>query len=84
MSESITLTIGEIKALTEAAGLTLTAECLADKGEDDTEITVEECPQKGIDDDGILRKYRMMAYFAEYPEEGCIPLGNEITAKEGA
>lgn len=73
------LTIAEIKHLAEFAGLTVDASGMED--EMDSEITVAPCPEEGIkDEDGITtRKYTgHIAYFAEYPEEGCIPLGEVI------
>lgn len=78
---SITLTIAEIKDLAEYAGLTLNKRCNA-QSEDElaTEITITDCPAGGTkDDDGAIRHYAHIAYYTDYPEEGCMPLGPEST-----
>ena len=69
----MTLTISEIKDLAQFAGLRLVEEALEDA---DAEITVEECPAKGVeDDDGSIIHSRFVAYFEDCREDGCYPLG---------
>ena len=76
----IILTIGEIKDLAEFCGLVLSKECINDTEDDDAEVSIEECPSRGIldEDDGSVKHYKKMAYFTDYPEEGVFPLGNEL------
>ncbi|BBN90571.1 MULTISPECIES: hypothetical protein [Rhodocyclales] len=75
----LTLTVAEIKDLAECAGLVLKEDCLPDEDELETEITIIPCPESGVlDDDGKPTHYAHIAYFAEYPDEGSYPLGNEI------
>lgn len=40
----------------------------------DEVVVVTDCPQDGVD--GV--KTRLVAYFEEYPDEGCVPLGKEL------
>lgn len=78
----MTLTIAEIKDLAECAGLVLKEGCEPDADELETEIVVMECPKHGVrDDDGKPTFYAHVAYFEEYPEEGCFPLGDELPYK---
>ncbi len=73
------LTISEIKNLAEFAGMTVDLEGI-DADEMESEISVVLCPKDGLlDDDGKTKiKYTgHIAYFSEYPEEGCHPLGEE-------
>lgn len=75
----LTLTVAEIKDLAEFAGLVLDKSVSYDADELETEIVVMECPKEGVrDDDGKPTHYAHIAYFAEYPEEGCCPLGAEL------
>lgn len=77
----IVLTIAEIKDLAEFCGLILTQECKDDKDQDDTEVAVDDSPEGGlidIDQAKILH-HAHVAYFYEYPEEGSMPLGPELT-----
>jgi len=81
--KQITLTIEEIRDLAKFCGMVIT-EPTANEKEDEreTEITIETWPEKGVLDDCLetlvpTRKY--IAYFDEYPEEGCCPLGSPIT-----
>ncbi len=75
----LTLTVAEIKDLAECAGLVLKEDCLPDADELETEITIIPCPESGVlDDDGRPTHFAHVAYFAEYPDEGSYPLGNEI------
>lgn len=74
--DAVTLTIDQIKDLAEMAGLQVAGEITDDDRE--TEITVETCSAKGVDDDGTTRHYRHVAYYEEYIDEGVTPLGPEI------
>ena len=75
----LTLTVAEIKDLAEYAGFTLDQTRMPDADEMETEISIMDCPQDGVkDDDGKATHYAHVAYFAEYPEEGCYPLGAEL------
>lgn len=74
------LTIKEIRDLAEFCGLSVTP--LGphdDPEEEDSEIQVAECTEHGVlDDDGKTRRfYDHVAWFHEYPEEGCCGLGPE-------
>lgn len=73
--ESLVLTIDEIKSLAEFAGFNVSEQISEDDNE--TEITIETFPEKGIKDAGdkILVGFRHLAFFSEYPEEGAYPLG---------
>lgn len=78
--KGIDLSIQEIKNLAQFAGFVIDESAL-DEEDLDTEITIVPCPPDGLDDDGVRRKYRMIAFYSEYPEEGSYGLGAEI--KEG-
>lgn len=75
---SITLTGKDIKDVAEFAGLSITPHDYADEYE--TEITIQRCPKSGIknDDDGGVEFFEYVAYLSEYPEEGCVPLGDPV------
>lgn len=76
----LTLTIAEIMDLAQCAGLVLKEGCEPDADELQTEIVVMEGPKHGVrDDDGKTTHYAHVAYFDEYPEEGCFPLGAELS-----
>lgn len=76
----MTLTVAEIKDLAECAGLALDKGVSYDADELETEIVVMDCPKAGVlDDDGKPTHYAHIAYFAEYPEEGSYPLGDEVS-----
>jgi hypothetical protein len=81
--KGLRLTVAEIKDLAESAGLVLDDTFKCDADDMETEIIVMECPKEGIrdEDDNRQRHYAHIAYFPEYPEEGCCPLGAEL---EGA
>lgn len=75
----LTLTVAEIKDLAECAGLVLDKSVSYEASELETEIVVMACPNEGVrDDDGKPTHYAHIAYFAEYPDEGCYPLGDEL------
>lgn len=74
-----TLTISEIAVLARFAGLTVDDGGMS---EDElmTEMTIEDCPPKGITGDtGEAQKYTgSIVYFTDLPEEGVMPLGEPI------
>lgn len=73
------LTVAEIADLAEFAGLTVQRH--ADDMDMESEIAVLRCPPEGVtDDEGTPRHYEHIAYYADYPDEGCGPLGEEIPA----
>lgn len=74
MKESLTLTINEIRDLAMLAGF----EVKNYTEDGDYEITIETCPEKGVDDDGKIIQSRYIAYFEDYPEEGVLPLGRPL------
>lgn len=74
------LTVAEIKALADFAGLVVDAYGM-EESDMETEITVCDCPPEGIKNDGdpdSVSHYSRIAYVTESPEEGCIGLGPEI------
>jgi hypothetical protein len=77
------LTVAEIKDLAEFCGLIFTKECKDDCSQDDTEISIEDCPEGGILDADEKKVYHPshVAYFYEYPEEGSMPLGPDLPMK---
>ena len=76
---SVTLTGKEIREIAELAGLQFVEHDYTDEYE--TEIAIESCPDKGImNDDNAPEHYRLIAFLNEYPEEGCIGLGEKIEA----
>ena len=83
MSEkALTLTTAEIKDLALFAGLRVEDALTEDELE--TEITIGDCPETGVISDGKIVHYRHICHYAEYPEEGCGPLGKELTPKPQA
>ena len=80
---SITLTGKEIKDLAEFAGFEVMELTGMEEEALEAEITISECCKKGILDEecaGPAKHYAHIACMAEYPEEGCYPLGDEINA----
>ena len=79
----LTLTVAEIYDLACMAGFTINhgEMFMPDADEMETEITIEDCPAIGLlDDDNVSRRhYSRVAHFTEYPEEGYIGLGAEVT-----
>ena len=76
MKTMMTLTINEIYDLAFVAGLSI-----AERPEDgEMTITIGTCPEAGLhcETSGKTRKYRMIAWFEEYPEEGSMGLGPEM------
>lgn len=82
----ITLTMQQIKELAEFAGMKVEAEGF-DADDMETELTVRECPDSGIincgeeSDPDSVSHYAHIAYYTDYPEEGCIGLGPELPAR---
>ena len=78
-TSSMHLTLSEIKDLAEFAGFNVQ---ISDSEwcDGETEFVVEEGTLPCCDDDGTIEYYRHRMYMAEYPEEGCIPLGGAMTA----
>lgn len=80
--KKLTLTVNEIADLARFAGLVLDEKrCVGSADEGETEIAVGACPDGGLyENDGDKGKhYRLIAWFDEYPEEGSVGLGAEIT-----
>lgn len=82
----VTLTGDQIADLFCFLGHTLHDDQIIDDDAAETLITITDCPADGvIDDDGVTRRhYEYIAYYDEYPEEGCIGLGKEIDAARTA
>lgn len=74
----LTLTIEEIRHLALLCGLVVAEPSEMDKEDErETEIAIAPWAAKGMQgDDGMLPPHRYIAYFDEYPEEGCVPLGS--------
>lgn len=68
---SITLTGKEIRDLAEFAGFDVTWDKENEALTMEIEYVVMECGKEGIE------FYDHFAYLAEYPEEGCLPLGDK-------
>lgn len=83
MKPIITMTMNEIIDLAEFAGLTVDRVGFSDD-ELDAMLCIADCPKDGVHNDGepgdpnTVSHYRYIAYYDEYPEEGCIGLGPEI------
>ena len=81
----LTMTAAEIRDLARFAGF-MVDDSTTPESDLETEITVMPCPPEGVRNDGepsdsdSVSHYRFIALCAEYPEEGCIGLGNEIAA----
>ena len=79
---SINLTIKEIMDLANYAGLSCDDGGL-DSEDMESELTICEKGLVASEDDGSAAWYGAYAYFSEYPEEGCMPLNdNLITGDE--
>lgn len=76
----LTLTIEEIRDLAEYAGILVTPARQEDKEDErETEIAIAGWPEKGVWDEEQtcqVPPHKHLAYFEEYPEEGCVPLGS--------
>jgi hypothetical protein len=75
----IVLTVAEISDLAKFAGLRIDPAQEIDRDDLETEIAVDLCPADGVtDDDGGKIKCKHIAFYDEYPEEGCYPLGTPV------
>ena len=83
ISGKFTLSAAEVTDLAEFVGLQVT--CPEDI-EPSTEVDVYLCPPEGVRNEGepgdpcTVSHYRFIAVMPEYPEEGCVGLGDEIEA----
>ena len=68
----------EIRHLAQFCGMVVAEPTDKEKEDErETEITIAPWPIAGVKgDDGPLPRHRRIAYFEEYPEEGCVPLGS--------
>lgn len=77
--EGVTLTIKQIMDLADFAGLSVTDEgCGIDL---DTEFTISE-GKVAADDDKTKYYDGVYVYCTEYPEEGCLPLNDNLVTAE--
>lgn len=75
-----TMTIKEIYELATFVGLEVQDGGLSDD-DMEAEISITPCPPDGLSDGDNMPKKKYtgnIAYFAEYPEDGCFPLGELI------
>lgn len=74
----MTLTSEEIRDLAQFCGMVLSEPTAQEKEDErETEIVIAPWPTKGVmGDNGKLPPHKHIAYFDEYPEEGCVPLGS--------
>lgn len=78
------LSVAEIRDLARFAGLMIDDTTKPTDDELETQITVAPCPAEGIRNEGepsdpdSVSHYKHLAYCTEYPEEGCVGLGDEI------
>lgn len=81
---TLVLSVEEIIDLARFAGIELDESKLPDEEERETPICIGTCPVSGLCDegDGVVRHYRMVAWYEEYPEEGSFGLGREIGEEE--
>lgn len=79
---NLTLTIAEIIDLAGFAGLTFHQNHLPEGDDLEAEVVIAECPKDGTKDEETGRRIhtKHIAYMADYPEEGCMPLGPELEA----
>jgi hypothetical protein len=76
----LTLTIEEIRDLAEMCGLVVKAATAEEKEDErETEIAITPWPAGGIKDENgepYGQAHKHLAFFEDYPEEGCVPLGS--------
>lgn len=76
----LTLTIAEIRDLAAMCGIVMRDATDKEKEDErETEITITPWPACGIKDENgqpYTQAHKHLAYFEEYPEEGCVPLGS--------
>lgn len=75
---NLNLTMEEIRHLAQFCGMVLTEPTPQEKDDErETEIVIAPWPTNGVKgDDGMLPPHKHIAYYYEYPEEGCVPLGS--------
>ena len=75
---TLTLTMEEIRHLALFCGMVIQEPTTKEKEDErETEIVIAPWPKMGVKgDDGMLTPHKHIAYYAEYPEEGCVPLGS--------
>lgn len=80
----IQLTVAEIIDLACFAGLRLEEGTQPDGDDLEAEIVVAPCPEQGCKDEEAGRQIftAHVAYMADYPEEGCMPLGPELEPQQ--
>lgn len=76
----ITLTGAEIEDLALFAGLVLNSSFPLSSDERETAYVIQPCPPEGVDDDGVKLHSRYIVSLDEYPEEGCVTLGDLLPA----
>lgn len=78
---SMTLTAEEIRHLAQFCGMVLQEPTVSEaEDERETEITIAPWPERGVKgDDGMLSPHKHIAYYEEYPEEGCVPLDSKVS-----
>lgn len=78
----LTLTMEEIRDLAQCCGLVVQEPTASEKEDErETEITIAGWPETGVWDDNQkcqVPPHKHIAYFEEYHEEGCVPLGSPL------
>jgi hypothetical protein len=80
------LTVAEIRDLARFAGLMIDDKTSPSNDELDSTIVIRACPPDGVKNEGepsdpeSVSHYRYIAFHDEYPDEGCIGLGDELVA----
>jgi hypothetical protein len=74
---TFTLTMEEIRHLAQFCGMVIEEPTAAEKVvERETKIVIAPWPSGGVQrGDEILPPHKRIAYYDQYPEEGCVPLG---------
>lgn len=78
--EIIKLTGKQILELAQFAGLSLDKELLEEDGQIEYEIWSDSAGIPIKEEDGTVKKYACMVFISEYPDEGGLALGDEISA----
>jgi len=86
-TQRFTLTVEEIRDLAQFCGMVVQEPTASEKEDErETKIVVAPWPERGVKDEegiAVLPPHKHIAYFAEYPEEGCMSLGSAIPQQEG-
>ena len=78
----ISLSLAEIIDLARFTGLDIDDSGIDRDDLELTEITIAECPLDGLrGDSDEVKRYRHIAYYSEYPDEGATGLGPELIAE---